>query len=58
MPYIKEDINNSSSRYLQTLSDSVNPLAISVLDEHLAIRRLKRIYVSDLSIRKNIFKTK
>lgn len=51
VPFIREEINDFSSRYLQRLSDHINPLAISLLDDSLAIRRLKRVHVLDLPFR-------
>lgn len=51
IPYVKDEINNYSSRYLQRLSDHINPLAISLLDESEETRRLKRVHILDLPFR-------
>lgn len=52
VPFIRDDINKFSTRYLDRLSNHNNILAISLLDETEEIRRLKRHHVLDLPFRK------
>lgn len=51
-PFIKDEINRFSSRYIERLSNHSNVLAISLLDETEETRRLKRFHVLDLPYRK------
>ena len=51
IPYVKSEIGNFSNRYLQRLSDHVNPLAIALPDESEEVRRLNRHHVLDLPFR-------
>lgn len=51
VPYVKSEIGYFSHRYLQRLSDHINPLAISLLDESEEVRRLIRHHVLDLPFR-------
>ena len=48
---VQNEIRTASERYLQRLSDHINPLAISLLDSTYEIRRLKRNHVLDLPFR-------
>ena len=48
---VQNEIKTASERYLQRLSDHINPLAISLLDSTYEIRRLKRNHVLDLPFR-------
>lgn len=49
---VRSEISTASERYLQRLSDHINPLAISLLDSTNETRRLKRSHVLDLPFRK------
>lgn len=51
MPSVREEITRFSERYLERLSDHVNPLAISLLDCSDEARRLKRHHILDLPFR-------
>ena len=44
--FIKDEINKFSIRCIQRLNDYVNPLAIYLWNNSLAIRQLKRFHVS------------
>lgn len=48
IPTVREEIRNISERYLQRLSNHVNPEAISLLDSSNETRRLKRAHILDL----------
>lgn len=52
MSTVRDEIRAASERYLQRLSDHINPLAISLLDSTTETRRLKRNHVLDLPFRK------
>jgi len=49
MPLIKDEITNYSSSYFRRLEGHVNNLAINLLDNSSAIRRLKRKQILDLA---------
>lgn len=51
VPFIKPEISRLSNNYLERLSNHVNPLAISLLDDSEEIRRLKRNHILDLPFR-------
>lgn len=51
MPTVKKEIQIYSEKYLQRLSDHTNPLAISLLDDTMETRRLKRSHILDLPFR-------
>lgn len=51
IPYIKDEINRFSLRYIDRLSNHCNAFAISLLDETEEVRRLKRFHVLDLPYR-------
>ena len=51
IPYIKDEINKFSTRYIDRLSNHSNVLAISLLDETEDVRRLKRLHILDLPFR-------
>ena len=40
-----------SEKYLQRLSDHINPLAVALLDDNTDTRRLKRAHILDLPSR-------
>lgn len=48
IPTVKCEIKKVSCSYLERLSNHINPLAITLLDETNTIRRLKRNHVLDL----------
>ena len=52
IPWIKDEVRKYSEKYLDRLSDHINPLAISLLDDSLEVSRLKRFHVLDLPFRK------
>lgn len=51
MPYVKDEINRFSEKYLTRLSNHPNVLAICLLDDSNETRRLKRLHVLDLPFR-------
>lgn len=51
IPTVKEVIKTFSEKYLTRLSNHVNPLAISLLDDSEELRRLKRYHILDLPFR-------
>lgn len=48
---VKEEIRSMSERYLQRLSNHVNPEAISLLDSSNETQRLSRTHILDLPFR-------
>lgn len=52
IPPVKDEIRKLSANYLERLSNHVNPLAISLLDDTEEITRLKRYHILDLPFRK------
>ena len=48
---VREEIKRFSEKYLQRLSDHINPLAVALLDDGTETRRLKRAHILDLSFR-------
>ena len=51
IPYVLSEIKKFTNQYLQRLSDNVNPLAISLLNDSDEVCRLKRYHVLDLPFR-------
>ena len=51
IPYVLSEIRKFSNKYLQRLSDHVNPLAISLLNDSDEVCRLKRYHVLDIPFR-------
>ncbi|KAH8316577.1 hypothetical protein KR067_010721, partial [Drosophila pandora] len=47
-PWVKDEIQKSSARYMERLHDHPNPLAISLLDNSEQSRRLQRTHPLDL----------
>ena len=45
---VKTEISRFSTKYLERLSNHSNALAISLLDDHEEIKRLKRPHILDL----------
>lgn len=52
IPTVKDEISRFSAKYLDRLSNHINPLAISLLDDTHEVRRLKRHHILDLPFRK------
>ena len=48
---VRDEIKRFSEKYLQRLSDHINPLAVALLDDSTETRRLKRAHILDLPFR-------
>lgn len=49
---VKDEINKHTKKYLDRLSNHINPLAVCLLDDSEEINRLKRYHILDLPYRK------